>query len=133
MRKRLYCSALWVGCLAIVTCLGLGFARLMAPPRPGPPQKADTLPLDEAERQFLWDVEHHGQLLSQRGFKAISQALRQADTKALRALLADNFEGATLRQPREITLPGDFVHVVRQEDQGHPPEPLTRDEVVARL
>src|SRR5262245_17253944 len=47
-----------------------------------------VLPLDEQQRKFLWEVEHHGLLLGRHGFRALADALVRADAQALRNLLA---------------------------------------------
>src|SRR5579871_1099557 len=65
--------------------------------KPGDKETAPTLPV--AEREFLWEVEHHGNLLSSYGFSALADALRRADASALTALLATDFAGGTLQQP----------------------------------
>src|SRR2546421_7881536 len=68
---------------------------------PPAPDDASGLALEAAEREFLWQVEHHGLVLSRHGFQALGGALRSANAAALAALLAADFTGSDLRQPRE--------------------------------
>jgi len=93
----------------------------------------DSLCLDDAEREYLWGIEHHGNLLVKYGFKPLAAALRQADATALRGLLDDNFEGQALRQPREVARHSDWVDAVRLMDSGQTPIVLNRAEFVERL
>jgi FG-GAP-like repeat len=90
-------------------------------------------PLNEDERAYLWEVEHHGQLLSQRGFALIKTAMVEADAAALQKLLAEDFEGSTLKNPRQIRFSSEAVQVVREEDQGKGTQPLGRDDFVDQL
>jgi hypothetical protein len=98
------------------------------PDEPSPP-----LTLDQSEREFLWQVEHHGNLLSRYGFSALADALRRADADALTALLSTDFTGSAPRQPREVRMEADFAQVVRQEDAERPPLRLDRGQFVAHL
>jgi hypothetical protein len=102
------------------------------PPSPLP-QPPPELTLPQAEREYLWQIEHHGNLLSRYGFSALASALKRGDPAGLAALLADDFKGWTLSQPREVRLEGDLGQVLRQEDAGQPPLPLSAEEFVAQL
>src|SRR5947209_3833772 len=57
---------------------------------PAPPAVSD-LSLPEPERQYLWEIEHHGNVLVKHGFGAVANALKAADADALLRLLADGF------------------------------------------
>src|SRR5262249_5952282 len=82
------------GLLAVVCAAG-GTAWLLqkpaepagpaeSPPPPGPEGwEARDLTLSGSERTFLWDVEHHGNVLNAHGFKRLADALRDADPGAL--------------------------------------------------
>lgn len=87
----------------------------------------------DVQRQFLWEVEHHGQVLSQRGFRLFADALSRADVQALTGLLAPDFRGQVLEQPRAVRLANDFVDIVRLEDAGHARAVLTREQFRDRL
>jgi hypothetical protein len=131
--------------LAVITCAALGtiwYAN--APGRPTPeasaasaklpvPKESPDLALDEDQRQFLWEVEHHGLVLSRHGFSPLGDALRRADGRALAALLADDFRGNDLHQPREVRAVTAFADVVRREDSGQGAEALDRPQFVERL
>src|SRR5437879_938349 len=64
--------------------------------------KGETPPpgLDKEQREFLWQVEHHGNLLSKHGFGALADALHRGDAPALEALLAPGFVARIPREPR---------------------------------
>jgi hypothetical protein len=89
--------------------------------------------LDVEERGYLWEIEHRGNLLGQHGFRALAAALSRADREALRGVLADDFAGQVLTEPREVRMHTECADVVRQEDSGRPPQALDRDGFVARL
>src|SRR5690348_1755470 len=56
---------------------------------PAPAPKTLTLSTDE--REYLWDLEHHGNVLGKHGFRALAEALRKDDAAALTALLSADF------------------------------------------
>ncbi len=139
-----------VGVSALLLCAALGVSLYSAsgsavapPPRSHAERENEevashgneksALTLAQSEREFLWEVEHHGNLLSRYGFGALADALRRADAASLTALLAPDFTGWVLRQPREVRVEADFAQVVRQESADQPPLPLDRNAFVARL
>src|SRR5262249_37030618 len=87
--------------------------------------------LEESERRFLWDVEHHGNLLNAHGFKRLADARRDADGRALAEMLAEDFTADLPREPREVRFRNEAVDVVRRE--GGSPTRVGRAEFVARL
>jgi hypothetical protein len=89
--------------------------------------------LPASEREFLWDVEHHGNLLNAHGFKKLADALRDADADALTALLSDCFTGELLSRPRETRIRDECIDVLRLEDAGSTPRRVSRTEFVAHL
>jgi hypothetical protein len=111
-------------------------------PQPDPPGLADAassgtsaqkLSLDEAQREYLWQIEHHGMLLSKHGFGAVKAALVANNPLALSSLLAKDFTGSVYAQPREVRVTNDFLQVVRQQDAGKPGRTLNGGEFVERL
>jgi HEAT repeat protein len=108
-----------------------------APAETSDPNRAggapDKLELPESERAYLWEIEHHGNLLVKRGFGPLAEALKGADAAALSRLLADDFAGTDLGQPRRVRAATDYAEVERLQDAGRPPVPLDRDAFVARL
>jgi hypothetical protein len=97
-----------------------------------PPAMPD-LTMDETQRENLWQIEHHGNLLGKYGFAAIKNALIRNDAAALRALLAKDFTGAVYEQPREVRVTTDFLQVVRQQETAQKRRTLTADQFVERL
>ncbi len=141
-RQRLVAWS-WKWALGAAVCGGVVLyayhpEKLWHRPTPAPEEpwveRAPASPkMDEAQRQFLWDVEHHGQILSQRGFRVFADILSRADGEALLALFAPHFTGQALQQPREVRVANDFVDIVRQEDDGQPRVALTREQFRDRL
>jgi hypothetical protein len=91
------------------------------------------LELPDAERKYLWEIEHHGNVLVKHGFGPLAAALKNADAAALARLLHDDFTGAELLEPRRLRAAFGFAEVERLEDGGRPPSPLTRQGFIARL
>jgi hypothetical protein len=83
--------------------------------------------MDEQQKAFLWEIEHHGLILSKHGFARLVDALRRADPAALSALLASDFQGETLDQPQEVRAANDVVQLVRRTDSGHAAKLLGRE------
>jgi hypothetical protein len=131
-----------VSALALIAGIGMSLHRSLRsaiqtetdmPSSADPLEAPPALTLASSEREFLWQVEHHGNLLSRHGFRALADALRRADAAALTALLSADFTGWAPRQPREVRLETDFAHVVRQEDADRPPLRLDGGRFVAHL
>src|SRR6266852_3256251 len=112
---------IWLLCLAVAACHGR--TRIKAPARESSSGGAEpALKVMEAEqRQFLWEIEHHGNVLNRIGFPALAAALTQDDEKALSGMLASGFTGEIPQQPTEVLIHNEFVDVVRQTDAGKPP------------
>lgn len=60
------------------------------------------LSLVEEDRTYIWDLEHHSNILVSHGFKALGVALARQDPDAVRAILADPLEGQVFESPTEI-------------------------------
>jgi HEAT repeat protein len=113
-----------------------GEAKAAAPRAPETAVAAtspDDLELPEAERQYLWEIEHHGNVLTKHGFCSLAAALKTGDRAALARLLADDFVGMDLAEPRRVRAASEFVSVERVQDGGHPPARLDRAAFVDRL
>src|SRR5262245_51954371 len=89
--------------------------------------------LPESDRKYLWEIEHHGNLLVKHGFIHISAALKNADEAALTRLLSDGFVATDLREPRRVQTTTNGMQVERLEDAGYPALPLPRPAFVAKL
>src|SRR6516225_3982018 len=85
-----------------------------------PPPADPSLP--ETEREFLWEVEHHGNLLNANGFAKLADGLRDANPDAMTTALADDFAGGLLLQPKETHLKDECVDVLRREESGATPQ-----------
>jgi hypothetical protein len=143
---RDYCTARTVGtslvallCLLLISC---GKPTDVAPPAlpgggaetsPSEPQVSARACLGDDEKAYIWDLEHHGNLLGKHGFKPMADALSRADRPALLNLLAADFTGQTLGNPREVRMSAEFGEAVRLEDSGSEAIPLTAEEFVDQL
>ncbi len=101
--------------------------------QPGTNNALNDLTLGKDQREYLWQIEHHGLVLSRIGFSRIAEALKQGDASALLALMADGFEGEALGQPREVQFEHDGIRVVRQQDSGQPSIRLDRESLAKLL
>jgi HEAT repeat protein len=99
--------------------------------RPAETPKVAELP--ETERQYLWEIEHRGNVLVKYGFARVAAALREADREGLNKLLAQDFAGADLGEPRKIRSVTAFAEVERAEDAGRPAVTLGRESFLTRL
>src|SRR5262249_49983588 len=87
--------------------------------------------LAASEREYLWQIEHHGNVLTKFGFAPLADALKRADAAALSRLLADDFAGADLDRPQRVDVATGFAAVERLQSSGVPPRRLTKAEFVA--
>jgi hypothetical protein len=133
------------GLLAAASAVG-GLVWYVGRPAPVPPplpelkhvqhedeEATPALTLPDAELEFLWEVEHRGNILNAFGFKELADALRDADADALTRMLADDFTGELPRQPREVSLRNECLAVLRREDDGQPPTRVSQVPFVAHL
>jgi hypothetical protein len=104
-----------------------------AAPAPAKTARPQDLKLPEETRAYLWEIEHHGNLLVKHGFGPLADALRRGDAAALRRLLAGDFAGGDVRRPRRVRAGPGFAEVERLEGGGGPPAPLGPGAFVARL
>src|SRR5260370_7473350 len=142
MRSR---SGVWLAGVALCLCVCLSVVRYSyfagepapvpasAPAQPTADEGRPKLTLDEDQRQYLWQVEHHGNVLARHGFQKIAEALRQANEQSLREALAPGFTGQVLERPREVRLDTDFVQVVRPGHAAHPPPHLDSPQFIPLL
>jgi hypothetical protein len=142
MPERRLPFSFWPCLVGLVACAGLAIAGFLSfrnavatsrPPEDGAAQEPSDLGLDEEQRQFLWEVEHHGLLLSKHGFQPLADALARADAARLSTILAADFRGETLGQPREVRVERPYAQVVRQEYSGHLSVRLDRAQFLEQL
>src|SRR5579883_602517 len=130
-------------CVLLFSGLGLGVrwyanstkqtVQDTLPSDPSTSKESVSLTLSTSEREYLWDVEHHGNLLTRFGFRVLADALRREDARALTALLSADFTGQLPKRPRQVSLNTDFAHVVRNEDSGEGSLHLDSSQFVAHL
>jgi hypothetical protein len=83
----------------------------------------------EEQRRFLWQIEHHGTILSQ--FCCL--ALTKDDERALVQVLAPDFIGTVPQPPDEGALDNEIIPGVRQSDTSKPPAKLDARHFATRL
>src|SRR5215471_10658018 len=126
-RPCLLCGTGLIAILSLfaVSCIDSG--RATPPPLPSSDQSEasskergpeDVPLLADEEREYIWDLEHHGNLLVKFGFKPMAEALARADRPALLQILGTSFIGQTLGNPREVRMKSEFGEAVRLEDSG---------------
>jgi hypothetical protein len=89
--------------------------------------------LGEDERAYIWDIEHHGNVLTKYGFAPLAAAILASDRAALERMLAADFTGSQPHKPRQVHLHTDVLDVVRSSDDGGPPRALDRQGFIAEL
>jgi HEAT repeat protein len=102
-------------------------------PREGEVAKGeyDGLELPEAERERLWDIEHHVNLLNQYGLAKLSAAVKAADEAAVAKILAAEFSGS--EPPAGGGLKTTGFAAVDRRAAGDKPVSLDRSQFAARL
>jgi hypothetical protein len=135
------------GVVAAAAAAG-GLAWYVGRPPPAPPpvpvlrhvqdedkdeEAGPALTLPDSDLQFLWAVEHRGNLLNAYGFKKLADALRDADADALTRMLAEDFTGELPRQPREVSFHNECLDVLRRQEEGQPPARVGPAAFVAQL
>jgi hypothetical protein len=123
----------WLFCLSLAACNGRTAIDDAKTGEAGQLPVAQLKPMDEEQREYLWQIEHHGNVLSQVAFPALAGALKQADEKALANILATGFVGEFPDQPNEVFVRNDVLEVVRQTDAGKTPTKLEANQFVNRL
>lgn len=144
MKRHLLAYLLGLSGLGLLLSLFAGMGCNNHPSPPAETEAVSSMPIHEeepppdltlpkTEREYLWQIEHHGNLLSRYGFGALADALKRGDTAALTALLAADFVGWKPSQPREVLLENDLAAILRQEDTGLKPLRLNAEEFAAKL
>jgi hypothetical protein len=127
-------TAVWLLCLGLAACNGktaVDEPQTASENRTAPQEKLKEM--DEEQREFLWQIEHHGNILSQIAFPALAGALKQSDAQALAGMMAADFLGAAPYKPVETSIHNEFLDVARLTDAGNPPEKLSAEQFCRRL
>ncbi|MCL6501242.1 MAG: VCBS repeat-containing protein [Pirellulales bacterium] len=83
--------------------------------------------LPESERKYLWEVEHHVNLLADVGFPKVAAALMHADRERLAAILAEGFVAEVPGVESEIHIDSPVIHVARRQAEDGPLEKMDAD------
>src|SRR5262245_55135097 len=91
--------ALWLAGPALIACAGVAFVaptrrageatrpqQEAAAPVPAAPTAECELCMEQGQREYLWDIEHHGNVLVRYGFRPLADALSRADRQAVAGL-----------------------------------------------
>ena len=92
-----------------------------------------AMELAKEERGYIWEIEHHGNLLAKHGFGPFAAALETADFPAISKMVADDFAGVDLLDPRKVQVNAEFAVVERQQRGQSDSQPLDRAAFLARL
>jgi hypothetical protein len=106
----------------------------LAPPEA--PKQAPKAALPDDEQAYLWDIEHHGNVLVKHGLTALAKAIQDGDEAALKRCLSQGFRGADVQAPRRVAVAAGDYQVERvQAGQPAPPDrdAFDRDAFAARL
>jgi hypothetical protein len=139
MRRRFPLAVWWIGpvllgCAALALIAHTRRSEKPAPPAAESPDTAECeLCMERAQREYLWEVEHHGNVLVKYGFRPLADALGRADRQAVAAILHAEFQGEAPQQPRDVSLATPAVRVARHEDAGSARQPLRPEEWLAQL
>jgi hypothetical protein len=108
-----------VGLTALLALLAALSLSPWLRPAPKPAEiEAQTLSLPESERAYLWEVEHHVNLLTQVGFKALSQAIVAENRPELEGLCAHGLSADVFQKARQLGLENQALSLsrLRQDD-----------------
>jgi hypothetical protein len=105
-----------------------GAALTSAPQGSGPRYE-----LAAADREYLWDLEHHSNVLVRKGFSQLVRALQQRDESALRKLVSPEFSGTVAASPSEVTFADGSLQAMRQQRTEPTTRPWNADDWVAFL
>jgi len=83
----------------IAACLGCSSGEEVAP---RVEQTVARPALGIADRQHLWQVEHHGGLLREFGWRTMADALMRGDRDTMRRCLSDDFQGTLFSEHRSV-------------------------------
>jgi len=93
-----------------------------------------SLTLDEKERKYLWDTEHHGTLLRKYGFKPFIAALRSRNPESISKHLHEKFRAAVPADGPQVTRPIGLQNIATRWDlAGENRKPLDRAQFLAWL
>jgi hypothetical protein len=79
-----------------------------------------SLPLADSERVYIADIEHHGLILSRKGFPALAAAIRRGEAAAVKSFLGPSFRGETLDVSQGVSPQTQGVEIRRALTEGDP-------------
>jgi hypothetical protein len=89
--------------------------------------------LDEAQREYIWQVEHHTLVLGKYWFHDLADALAHSDLKALTSFMSNDFRGQTLYKPLEERFDSKYVHVMRYREGPYARRSVDQADLVNQL
>lgn len=136
LRRLWMAGGIFLGVGAIAASVEFGLIRFSTGAKGESPMVDVILPnlaLPEMDRKYLWDMEHHGRVLDEYGFKPLVNALKQGNADALEAILAADFQGRIAEQKPAIRFDADFASVSRLEPPYISLESMDRNQFVSWL
>lgn len=91
------------------------------------------LSLEESQREYLWDLEHHSNVLGQYGLKRIGGQFKARDAAGLRKHLAADFRGQILDSTNPVDFNSPTLSAARATETSHELREATADEFLAWL
>jgi len=89
--------------------------------------------LVEKDREYLWQLEHHANVLVKHGFSSLSTALQTRDTEGLEQIFSSDFEGRIFERPSEIVYEDETLSAIRKEQLGRQERLLNRAQMASLL
>src|SRR5205807_5961681 len=108
-------------------------ASVSDPKASAPAADRMALALPESDREFLWDLEHHGNVLNKFGFRRLWEALAGQNSQTLAEICAPEFTAHLFADAREARIEGWSFSVERRERAGDADRILTAEEFVEWL
>src|SRR5262245_4007520 len=92
-------AGVWLLCFALAACGGQPADSRPVAERSSADLEAVVEGMSSEQQALLWDIEHHGNILTRVGFSAWTKALREGDATALAAVMGPGFEARLPREP----------------------------------
>ncbi len=134
----------WIGLIVAVTAgVGAGWfwyggvtgssATDTAAPCADPADADADVVLDQEQREYIWQIEHHVLILAKHWFHDLGDAWARSDVAALKDMLAADFQGGLPNEPNCEALATAGARVRRVKDSGQPSVAVDRDGFVKYL
>jgi hypothetical protein len=124
MVRKLPVLCVYLGLIAVVTgvaagwyCYGTKGEETVLPVVHA--DESDVV-LDQEQRQYIWEIEHHVLVLAKHWFRELGEAWAHSNAAAIKEMMAAEFRGHLLQEPDREELNTGFAQVTRLKDSGKP-------------